>query len=74
MAWPSFDADWTPAQALAVFELINDLREQIWQHYALQIQAQLQQHHAAPRRRRGESILTDQLGHDHVARWRFVAY
>lgn len=36
-------ADWTPEQALAVFELVNDLRERIWQQYALQIQAQLQQ-------------------------------
>lgn len=40
-------ADWTPEQALAVFELVNDLRERIWQQYALQIQAQLQQHRRA---------------------------
>jgi hypothetical protein len=36
-------ADWTPAQALAVLELLDDLRERIWQQYALQIQAQLQE-------------------------------
>jgi hypothetical protein len=29
---------WTPEQALAVFDLINDLRDAIWQCYALQIQ------------------------------------
>jgi len=29
---------WTPEQAFAVFDLINDLREAIWQCYALQIQ------------------------------------
>jgi hypothetical protein len=29
---------WTPEQAFAVFDLINDLRDAIWQCYALQIQ------------------------------------
>ncbi len=29
---------WTPEQALAVFQLVDDLREAIWQCYALQIQ------------------------------------
>ncbi len=27
--------DWTPEQAQAVFELLDDLRERIWEHYAL---------------------------------------
>ena len=36
-------ADWTPEQALAVFELVNDLRERIWQQYAPQIQNQMQE-------------------------------
>jgi hypothetical protein len=30
-------AHWSPEQALAVFELLDDLREQIWQHYQLQL-------------------------------------
>lgn len=34
-------ADWTPEQALAVFELLDDLRERIWVHYQLEIANQL---------------------------------
>jgi hypothetical protein len=30
--------DWTPDQALAVFELLDDLRERVWSCYGLQIQ------------------------------------
>jgi hypothetical protein len=33
------EANWTPEQAMAVFELLNDLREQIWGHYEMQLQA-----------------------------------
>jgi len=29
---------WTPETALAVFELIDDLRDQIWSRYAIDIQ------------------------------------
>jgi hypothetical protein len=29
---------WTPEQALAVFELIDDLRERIWSIYAANLQ------------------------------------
>jgi hypothetical protein len=32
---------WTPETALAVFELINDLRDQIWSRYATNIQDEL---------------------------------
>lgn len=32
---------WTPETALAVFELINDLRDQIWSRYAIAIQDEL---------------------------------
>ncbi len=38
---------WTPEQAVAVFELLDDLREKIWTLYGCQIQALLkdeQQH------------------------------
>ena len=31
---------WTPEQALAVFELIDELRDAIWHGYSLQIQEQ----------------------------------
>ncbi len=34
--------DWTPETALAVFTLIDDLRDQIWSAYAAAIQAELQ--------------------------------
>lgn len=27
------DAHWTPRQALAVLELLDDLRDRIWAHY-----------------------------------------
>ena len=33
------DAHWTPEQAVAVIELLDDLREQILRHYAPQVQA-----------------------------------
>jgi hypothetical protein len=29
------DAEWTPAQALTVIELLDDLRDRIWTHYEL---------------------------------------
>jgi hypothetical protein len=31
-------AYWTPEQALAVVELLEDLRDKIWSHYAAQLQ------------------------------------
>jgi len=30
--------DWTPEQAWAVVELLDDLRERIWNHYLIPIQ------------------------------------
>jgi hypothetical protein len=30
-------AYWTPEQALAVFELLDDLREAVWNHYNMQL-------------------------------------
>lgn len=32
-------AHWTDEEALVVFEFIDEVREQIWNHYHLQIQA-----------------------------------
>ena len=31
------DVDWSPEQAMAVLGLLDDLREQIWRHYELQL-------------------------------------
>jgi hypothetical protein len=30
--------DWSPEQAVAVFEILDELREQVWARYGLQIQ------------------------------------
>ncbi len=30
--------DWSPDQAVAVFEILDELRERVWDHYGLQIQ------------------------------------
>jgi len=35
---------WTPQQALAVYELLDDLREQIWQYYQRAIQELMAEH------------------------------
>jgi len=42
--------DWSPEQAVAVFEVLDELRERVWDHYGLQIQQVLrdQQCTAAP--------------------------
>ena len=39
------DSTWTPEQALAVWELLDDLRDRIWTHYGLVIQNQLREQH-----------------------------
>lgn len=40
--------DWSPEQAVAVFEILDELRERVWARYGLQIQQVLrsQQHTA----------------------------
>jgi hypothetical protein len=50
---------WSPEEALAVFELLDDLRDKIWAHYGLHLQqllAEQQQttlrHPPLPRRKR----------------------
>lgn len=35
--------DWSPEQALAVVELLDDLREAIWNRYQLQLHEQLRE-------------------------------
>ena len=37
------DKNWTPEQALAVFELLDDLRERIFNHYQIPIQELLKE-------------------------------
>lgn len=41
------DATWTPEQALAVWELLDDLRDRIWTHYGLVIQDLMREQHVA---------------------------
>jgi hypothetical protein len=38
-------AYWTPEQALAVVELLDDLRELIWAHYGMQVIDEARQQH-----------------------------
>lgn len=33
---------WTPQQVVAVFDLLTDIRERIWDQYNVQIQTELQ--------------------------------
>lgn len=40
---PIIPSDWSAEQALATFELLNDLMERIWTRYALDIQTLLRQ-------------------------------
>ena len=35
--------DWSPEQAAAVFEILDDLRERVWNRYGLQIQQLLRE-------------------------------
>ncbi len=39
------DSTWTPEQALAVWELLDDLRDRIWTHYGLAIQDLMREQH-----------------------------
>jgi len=41
--FPIIPADWSADQALATFELLNDLMERIWTRYAPDIQALIRQ-------------------------------
>ena len=43
--FPIIPTDWSPEQALATFELVQDLTERIWARYALDIQALLRHDH-----------------------------
>lgn len=39
------DATWTPEQALAVWELLDDLRDRVWTHYGPVIKNLLYEQH-----------------------------
>ena len=39
--------DWTPQQALAVVELLDDLRERIWAHYQVELHEILREQRTA---------------------------
>jgi hypothetical protein len=39
--------DWSPEQALAVVELLDDLRERIWQHYQIPLHQLIEDQRAA---------------------------
>jgi hypothetical protein len=45
-------AYWTPEQALAVFELLDDLRDQIGAHYSVQLFELSREQHLRPHRSR----------------------
>jgi hypothetical protein len=49
---------WTPEEALAVFELIDDLRDKVWALYNLQLKDLLRQQRA-PRREDGDDTTLD---------------
>ncbi len=49
-------ADWTPGQALAVVEILDDLRERIWNHYQLSLFDLIREY----RSRSGESLPDDE--------------
>ena len=39
------DSTWTPEQALAVWELLDDLRDRVWTHYGWTIQNLMREQH-----------------------------
>ncbi len=38
-------ATWTPEQALAIVELLDDLRDKIWAHYDVQLLKEFREHY-----------------------------
>ena len=42
------DANWSPEQALAVFELLDDLRARIWWRYCDELQVLLRERRSLP--------------------------
>lgn len=52
-------ADWSAEEALAVFELLNDLREVIWDHYQIPIQALLKKQRRPVRKPKTSAVDAD---------------
>jgi hypothetical protein len=48
--------DWSPEQSLAVIELLDDLREVIWQRYQLQLQELLHEQRCTQHESHSENI------------------
>jgi len=56
--------DWSPEQALAVVELLDDLRDRIWQHYQIPLHSLLEAQREAERETAtsiGESMSKDRV-------------
>ena len=51
--------DWTPAEALAVIELLDDLRERIWAHYEWPLCALIRAQRLPPARTDDPDTLPD---------------
>lgn len=54
-------AYWTPEQALAVVELLDDLGELIWAHYGVQLIELVQAEHAGTEAETGHAVSTDEV-------------
>jgi hypothetical protein len=54
-------AYWTPEQALAVVELLDDLRELIWAHYGVQLIELVQAERAGTETEAGRAVSTDEV-------------
>jgi hypothetical protein len=50
---------WTPEQALAVYELLDDLREQVWAIYNLRLQDEIRRQRQSLKLRRKKKTSTD---------------
>ncbi|MEX3935895.1 hypothetical protein AB4Y32_29575 [Paraburkholderia phymatum] len=42
------DAEWSPQQAFAVFELLSDLRARIWMRYGVELHELIRQQRSPP--------------------------
>ena len=48
--------NWSAEQALAVIELLDDLREVIWQHYQFPLQELLREQHCSRHKSKSENV------------------
>ena len=51
-------ATWTPEQALAVFELLDEIRDKIWSRYGVRLQDLLQERQTSSAADEGNDIAT----------------